>query len=227
MASPPFNPNELLPADDGAVSIFPSQERTFRDIIESWLLIEHGRTGHHVFPILTTSERDAITDWEVGSILYNETLERLQVVTAIDADVFTSLGEFPSGFRTFAQQTSAPLGYTKESSSTYNNVAIRLTTGAVGTGGTKNFTDTLTARTILKANLPLYNLDVTDPGHTHNSLMGNTQTMQVDEPDVSGRVSGSTATGSATTGITVSSGGSGTAMDFAIKYADSIIIIKD
>lgn len=83
MASPPFNPNEAVPADASLVSAFPAAERTFRDIVESWILFEHGRSGHHVFPSLTTSERDAITTWEVGSLIYNETTERLEFCNAI------------------------------------------------------------------------------------------------------------------------------------------------
>ncbi len=94
MASPPFNPSESTPADGSLVSAFPAAERTFRDIIESWLLIEHGRSGHHTFGMLTTAERDAITDWEVGSIVYNETLDKLQIVESVGPVVWIDVIDF-------------------------------------------------------------------------------------------------------------------------------------
>jgi microcystin-dependent protein len=47
MASPPFDINDAVPADNGIVSQFPLQERTFRDIVEDWLLINHNVQGRH------------------------------------------------------------------------------------------------------------------------------------------------------------------------------------
>lgn len=47
MATPPFNPDETLPSPAGLISIYPGQSQTFRDIIESWLLINHDRDGEH------------------------------------------------------------------------------------------------------------------------------------------------------------------------------------
>lgn len=39
MATPPFNIAETIPADNGVAAQFPATERTFRDIVESWLLL--------------------------------------------------------------------------------------------------------------------------------------------------------------------------------------------
>lgn len=47
MASPPFNINQALPGDSDIVSQHPSNARTFRDIVESWLLIDHNNLGQH------------------------------------------------------------------------------------------------------------------------------------------------------------------------------------
>lgn len=47
MASPPFDIAHTLPEDDDIVAQFPQVERTFRDIVESWLLIEHNVQGRH------------------------------------------------------------------------------------------------------------------------------------------------------------------------------------
>lgn len=45
MASPPFNINQLVPADNDIVSQFPSTERLFRDIVESWFLVDGNTMG--------------------------------------------------------------------------------------------------------------------------------------------------------------------------------------
>lgn len=50
---------------------------------------------------------------------------------------------------------------------------------------------------------------VTDPGHAHNTTMGETQTVQTDEPDATTRLSGALNGGANTTGITVSNASTG------------------
>lgn len=47
MASPPFNINQAIPADNDIVSQHPTNARTFRDVVESWLLINHNDQGRH------------------------------------------------------------------------------------------------------------------------------------------------------------------------------------
>lgn len=48
MASPPFSLSTSTPGDSDIVSQFPLDERTLRDIIQSWLLIDHNNLGNHV-----------------------------------------------------------------------------------------------------------------------------------------------------------------------------------
>lgn len=66
------------------------------------------------------------------------------------------------------------------------------------------------AQVIAKANLPLYNLTVTDPGHRHN--IGSATSLAGPGPGSNPGSGSQITSGSATTGITVSSGGSGTAL---------------
>ncbi len=47
MASPPFLPDETKPGASDLISLFPSVEQTFRDVIEDWILAEHNTTGTH------------------------------------------------------------------------------------------------------------------------------------------------------------------------------------
>lgn len=47
MASPPFNIDQALPGDSDIVSQHPINARTFRDVVESWLLVNHNTNGRH------------------------------------------------------------------------------------------------------------------------------------------------------------------------------------
>lgn len=131
----------------------------------------------------------------------------------------------PSGTAMLFVQTSAPTGWTK--STTHDNKALRVVSGAASSGGTTAFTSVFTARTITTANMPAHTHGVTDPGHSHGSVP-----FQRSDAD---RGTGSSLfsiddlgqTGTSTTGITINSAGSGTAMDFAVQYVDVIIATKD
>jgi microcystin-dependent protein len=47
VASPPFDINAALPGDNDIVSQHPTNARAMRDIVESWLLINHNVQGRH------------------------------------------------------------------------------------------------------------------------------------------------------------------------------------
>ena len=47
MASAPFVIDTTTPTDTSFQSIFPSNERTFRDVVDSWLKFEHNTAGGH------------------------------------------------------------------------------------------------------------------------------------------------------------------------------------
>lgn len=52
MATPPFDIAQTVPGDNDFVSPYPATERTFRDVVESWLLIEgnvNGRSNKRAF----------------------------------------------------------------------------------------------------------------------------------------------------------------------------------
>jgi hypothetical protein len=76
-------------------------------------------------------------------------------LSASDYDQFTSAVDkiaktradavIPSGTRMVFHQTAAPVGWTKDT--TLNNRALRIVSGAAGSGGTVDFTSAFTART--------------------------------------------------------------------------------
>lgn len=155
-----------------------------------------------------------------------------------------------AGTKMLFQQTTAPTGWTKDT--THNDKSLRIVSGTVGSGGSVAFstlfgrtaTDTVT---LSQANLPNVNftnsgIALNDPGHTHgltavvkdsgrqNIASGAVAAFGFDGTNVAN-------TGSNTTGITVSaqgsaaSGGSGTGhshgMDMRVQYVDCIIASKN
>jgi hypothetical protein len=134
-------------------------------------------------------------------------------------------------------QAAAPTGWTKSAAN--DNAAIRIVSGAGGgTGGSANFTTALGSRTIAQANLPNVSLS---PNTATQSLVHASSGATPLTPN-SG--SGQLASAGAGAGVfnssgfiaidnhtvnfpTVALGGSGTAMDFAVKYVDMIICLKD
>jgi len=221
--------------------------------MESWVITEHGRSGHHALPVITSSVRDSTTDWEIGSLIYNSTLSRLQLAQTIDPDVwvnaFAPADAFPSGTRMLFQQTSVPTGWTKETSSTYDNAAFSCSTGAVSTGGSIEFetafesktpAGTIEATTLTEAQIPAHKhliwanetagLGAPAPTSGNQSCVSGT-------PNASNTFNyqiGGTGTG-ATLGLTSSAGSggahnhsfTGTAINLDVKFADCSIGIKD
>jgi len=138
--------------------------------------------------------------------------------------VFTGAWAYlPSGTKMLFVQTAAPTGWTK--STTHDNKALRVVSGAASSGGTTAFTSVFTARTITTANMPSHTHTLTDPGHTHSV---SAPTVGVTGWGGTGNINNATFTVStSTTGITIANTGSGTAMDFAVQYVDVIIATKD
>lgn len=125
-----------------------------------------------------------------------------------------------SGTRMLFQQTSAPTGWTKEASATYNDAALRFTTGTVGTGGADAF-NTLFGTSKSTAGHTLAIAEI--PSHTHGISTG-AGTADTNNPVV--------PVPSASTGIvSTATGGGGshshTLNNMNLKWADCIIAAKN
>jgi hypothetical protein len=153
---------------------------------------------------------------------------------------------FPSGTVMLFGQTSAPTGWTKDTTN-YNNSALRIVTGSVSTGGSVDFTTAFTSQT------PSGSVTVTSisgsagattlstpqiPSHNHNI------TFYAPTNKGSNNVTYRAATASPTAYNTSSTGGggshdhpfsfssgsgsfSGNAINLAVKYVDVIRATKD
>lgn len=145
----------------------------------------------------------------------------------------TTAGQtFAAGTKTLFFQTAAPLGWTKDT--TLDDAGIRLTSGTVTDGGTVAFSDVFKEVTLLKANLPNYDLDLSNltieitngtqvvrgGGNAGNGAGGGGTIQQV-------WANGNAYTLSATPGGKIQLGGSATPLDFRLKYAAAIRAAKN
>ncbi len=182
---------------------------------------------------------DAGSDFEVVSHndAGSELAIPLKIARATGVATFTAMPTVsgapigvPSGTKMLFQQTSAPTGWTKIT--TTNNAALRLVSGTVGSGGTADFTTVFDARTILQANLPDVELSgETNTTGNHNHTVGNGNNSVGRDGGTFGTAGLNQATtstdGNHSHTVTVALGGSGTAMDFAVKYVDVIVCSKN
>lgn len=210
MASPPFNHDATVPGDSDVVSQYPAAERTFRDIIESWLLIEHGRSGHHVIPSGSTATRDLTSDWEQGSIFFNTDDNEIQYQTEASAPfawVGTSptpaAGPIPSGKKMLFVESSAPSGWTGLDS--VSDRMLRVVTASSGSGASTggawaisglSVSVSVGATTLTNTTIPSHNHSYNDKHRdttTTRSSSGSTSVNQGESDD--GRTTGSTGSG--------------------------------
>lgn len=154
--------------------------------------------------------------------------------------------EFASGTRLVFNQTSAPTGYTKENSATYNEAALQFTTGSVGTGGSVAFGTAFTSRALsgTVGNTTLTESQI--PAHRHflfaDVTSGNTPISNTEQPARESETGSSgndyTIRGSATeatVGRSAATGGgqahnhslSINNLDLAVKYVSCIIAQKN
>ena len=147
---------------------------------------------------------------------------------SIKAYVDNSVGgsSFPSGTRMIFQQTAAPTGWTKDTTASINNGALRTVTGTVATGGSVDFTTAFSSQAVAGTvgNTTLSSAQI--PAHTHPIAA-------VVAAQVGG---GGTIFGSSiavNTAANTGGGGShdhsfnGTAINLAVKYYDVIIASKN
>ena len=92
---------------------------------------------------------------------------------------FAAVESFPSGTKMLFNQTSAPTGFTKDTSNN-NNSALRVVTGTVGTGGSVDFTTAFATPSVsgsvgLSGNLSAGNLSVSMSGNIGNTSVSSNQ----------------------------------------------------
>jgi hypothetical protein len=143
------------------------------------------------------------------------------------------------------QQTTAPTGWTKDTTATYNNNALRVVTGSVSTGGSVDFTTAFASHTpagtiggtaITEAQMPAHDhfvFNTTSDSGTYVNA-SNHPTWDISVGGSTDYIIGGSAT-DPTLGLTSEAGSgdththtfTGNAINLAVKYTDLIIASKD
>jgi len=137
--------------------------------------------------------------------------------------------QFAAGTRMLFQQTSAPTGWTKETSATYNDAALRIVTGTAGTGGATAFTSVFVSGLSTGA----FTLTTSEmPAHTHMERDSSGHDIHDGGAGASDWAIPQTGpTTLATTVLQTGSTGGGAAhahtLNMGLKYTDVIIAAKD
>jgi len=111
----------------------------------------------------------------VDGTLWIDTNTTPYAIKAYNGVSWDGIGGVESGTRMLFQQTAAPVGWTKITTS--DNTALRVTSGSVQTGGVLDFTAAFTAsiatsgtvanHTLTVSQMPAHAHGVGDPGHAH------------------------------------------------------------
>ena len=180
-------------------------------------ILAHANTGirTYTFPDETGTVVTTLGAAFTGAVTTTSTM------TTSGAGTILGIG---TGARMTFQQTSAPTGWTKETSATYNDAALRFQTGTVTTGGSDAFSTHFgTGKSTAS-----YTLAIADiPSHSHVQRRINTAGGV--NAFLLGQADGDTETASAHS-TSVSGGGGGHSHvlnSFNIKFVDTIIGIKD
>jgi hypothetical protein len=175
------------------------------------------------------------TAWEVGLGTYSgaSQITRTTVYDSSNAgaavnfaggskDVFIGLparnASFEPGTKLTFQQTAAPVGWTKDT--THNDKALRVVSGAAGSGGTNAFSTVMAQTTV--GNYTLTTPDT--PGHTHGNGASSGGTAGVQG---GGTFPAFPITNVGTTGSTGGGGSHNHTITMAMQYVDIIIATKD
>lgn len=133
-------------------------------------------------------------------------------------------GGLVSGTRLMFQQTTPPTGWTKETNSAFNDVALRVVTGTVSSGGADDFTTvfgaskTTTSHTLTLAQIPAHT-------HTQNAKLSAFGSVSANSLVSNANPGG--ATNTEQTGSAGSGGGHSHGLTVNLKYRDVIIAQKD
>jgi microcystin-dependent protein len=158
---------------------------------------------------------------------------------------------FPSGTRMAFNQTSAPTGWTKDTTSALNDSIMRIVTGTVGSGGANAFSSVnaqtvVGSTTLTESQIPSHTHTQNSHNHTQNShnhtqtngtsvarTVGGGQSFSTGVGTVGSATLSNvaaTATNIATTATNQDTGGGGShdhTITMSIKYNDFIIAEKD
>ena len=183
----------------------------------------------------SVSDPDAISISSAGVVATSAELDVSSGTFTTSAAQKTAIAAaaFATGTKMIFNQTSAPTGWTKDTSSN-DNSALRVVTGSVSTGGSVDFTTAFASQSIASHNVSVsgHTLSGSEmPSHTHSYNGRGTCPIapHLGNAFVSGCTSGTTGSCGGGGSHSHSTGGSQSHsdIDLAVKYVDIIIATKD
>lgn len=247
---------ESLPPDTvEAGSQGASRIRSFKLAMRERIAVDHSiagdsHDGKHVGVTLRVQGGDPTLDTGDGRI-YTKAVGATNEPHFKDNNaVVRRVAIFASGTRMLFQQTAAPTGWTKETSATYNDAALRFQTGTVTTGGADAFSTHFgTGKVTGTGTSGGFTLTTAEiPSHTHQETFVNdgasevaafrntTGSASVEQGPGSTTCPGSPQGATPVNVNTQATGGGGSHShsvpalslpNFNIKFADCIIAAKD
>lgn len=146
------------------------------------------------------------------------TAARIAAIAAAAIDATTKANAvIPSGTRMLFQQTNAPVGWTKDT--THNDKALRVVSGAAGSGGTVDFSAAFVTGTVGDTTLTIAQIPSHDHGTPAFARDGSSARL--------GDGGGNSTFPGVKTGSTGGGGAHNHSLDLAIKYVDIIIATKN
>jgi hypothetical protein len=150
-------------------------------------------------------------------------------IRSVYAEAVTATPAFPSGTAMLFVQTSAPTGWTK--STTHDNKALRIVSGAASSGGSVAFTTAFTSQAVSGTVGSTVLTTNQIPSHSHTTL-SDLYGVSGGGASVLTSISGTSGSRSGVTAVTGGGLGhdhtfTGTAINLAVQYVDVIIAIKD
>ena len=187
---------------------------------------------------MSRSRARLAADW-FAKLRQNAVTQEVEHTDVVDAEATASIAilgsGFPSGTKMLFQQTSAPTGWTKDT--THNNKALRVVSGTASSGGTSSFTTAFAARTTssTSAGGTVGNHTLTKsqmPAHTHNYVryINAGRGYSYTQGGFAGfdHIVATTSTGGGGAHNHSFSGSSHShTLDLAVQYVDLIIATKD
>ncbi len=181
MVTPPFLPDETKPADGDIVSQYPAVERLFRDIIESWLLIDHDTDGKHTQVTLPELAVDPTAVTNTGFLYTKDDAGDTELYYRDDSGNIVQMtadggAGFPATTSMLFYQSAAPTGWTKDVAATLDKHGIEVVTSTAWAGGSNGATafDTVFGPAKGTGGHTLAESEI--PAHTHATQFRNDST---------------------------------------------------
>jgi hypothetical protein len=178
-------------------------------------IVRNSTTGAFTLTIRVTGQTGVAVPQGRRAHIYNDGVDVRSGAGIPDA---AGVSEFAAGVRMGFFNTTAPVGWTKETGAAYNDAALRITTGTVATGGADAFT---THFGVSKSTASHTLTESQMPPHVHGGNLQRSGASYI--VSVNAGATGVTGNTDSTGGGT---GHQHTLNSFNIKYADMIIATR-